>query len=84
MNQLLKDCVYTKGTKEQIDFMAQLGGMNEEETMVFNYLHQGKSDTYIQDAIGVSRSAYDKIVLSVRTKLAIAIFDCINHRMYVR
>lgn len=31
MNQTLKDTVYGKGTKRQVEFMAELGGMNEEE-----------------------------------------------------
>lgn len=81
MNQNLKDCVYGKGNQKQVDFIAEIGGMNKEEKTVFNLLHEGKSDTFIQDELGVSRSAYIKLEDSVRTKLTVAIFHCINIAM---
>lgn len=81
MNQNLKDCVYGKGNDEQVDFMAKMGGMNDEEKKFFIMLHKGKSDTFIQDELGISRSAFIKIENSVRSKLCIAIFDCINIAM---
>lgn len=42
MNQCLKDSVYNRGTKKQAVFMAEIGGMNEEETEVFLLIHSGK------------------------------------------
>lgn len=38
MNQALKDAVYNKGTLRQVNFMAAVGGMNEEETGILNQL----------------------------------------------
>lgn len=81
MNQNLKECVYGKGNDKQVDFLANLGGMNDEEKKVFIMLHKGKPDTFIQDELGISRSAFIKIEDSVRTKLNIAVFDCINIAM---
>lgn len=81
MNQVLKDRVYHYGTQKQIDFIATIGGMTEEETKVFKMIHDGKSDLYIQEEIGVSRKTYNRIEESIRAKLMLAIFDCINHRM---
>lgn len=84
MNQKIKDLIYTKGTQQQINFMAELGGMNEEEKTIFQLFHEGRSDEYIQDTLNISRSAFEKVSMSVRTKLIIAVFDCINYRMYIK
>lgn len=81
MNQVLKDSVYGMGTDKQVDFMANVGGMNEEEHAVFKLLHRKKSDTYIQYELGLSRKSYDRIVESVRAKLLLAVFYCINYAM---
>lgn len=81
MNQILKDAVYNKGTQKQLDFMAKIGGMNEEEKKVFQLTHEGKSDLYIQDELNLSRKNYDRIIESVRAKLLLAVFECINHYM---
>lgn len=81
MNQILKDTVYGKGTKRQLEFLAHIGGMNEEEYMVLKNIHDRKTDSYIQDTMGLSRKAYDRVEESVRAKLLIAIFECINCHM---
>lgn len=78
MNQAIKYSVYGKGTKSQVEFLANLGGMNEEESQMLMMFHEGRPDDYIQDALGISRKAYDRIEESVRAKLTIAIFTCIN------
>lgn len=78
MNQVLKDAIYGKGTSEQIEFMARLGGMNEEELTMFKLFHQGKSDIYIQQEMNISRKTYSRIEEAVRAKLTIAMFTCIN------
>ena len=81
MNQILKDTVYGKGTQRQIDFMAQLGGMNEEEKKLFQMIHEGKSEVIIQDMLSLSRKSYERVEESVRAKLLIAVFECILYRM---
>lgn len=78
MNQVIKELIYGKGTMRQVEFMAKLGGMNEEETKVFKLLHQLKSETYIELELGMSRKTYERIEESVRAKLLIAVFTCIN------
>lgn len=84
MNQTLKDTVYGKGTKRQVEFMAELGGMNEEEKEMFYLIHEGKPDQVIMDCMNLSKRSYARVEESVRAKLLLAIFDCINHRMEER
>lgn len=81
MNQVLKDSVYKKGTIRQVDFMAEVGGMNEEERAIFRLIHEGKTDIYIQQELSLSRKAYARIEESIRAKLLLAVFECINHYM---
>lgn len=81
MNQFIKDTVYGKGTQKQVDFMKLLGGMNEEESKLFQMIHEGKTDVYIQEELSLSRRSYLRVEESVRAKLLLAVFDCINHRM---
>lgn len=81
MNQCLKDSVYNRGTKKQAVFMAEIGGMNEEETEVFLLIHSGKKDQVIMDVMGLSRKSFERIVEAVRAKLLLAVFECINAHM---
>lgn len=81
MNQIIKDIVYGKGNRHQVEFMAHIGGMNDEETEVFKMLHEGNAELFIQEELGLSRKAYGRIEESVRAKLLLAVFDCINYRM---
>lgn len=81
MNQTLKETVYGKGTKRQAEFMAELGGMNEEEKEMFFMMHEGKTDQVIMDYMNLSKRSYKRVEESVRAKLLLAIFDCINYRM---
>lgn len=81
MNQILKDTVYGKGTRKQVQFMADIGGMNTEETLMLYLIHDGKTEIYIQEEMGLSRKAYERIEESVRAKLLLAIFECINCHM---
>lgn len=80
MNQILKE-VYGNGTIEQVNFMANIGGMNEEETKLFTLLHYGKCDLFIQEEMGISSKAYKRIEKNVRSKLTIAVMTCINKAM---
>lgn len=81
MNQVLKDTVYGKGTQRQVDFMAEIGGMNQEERKVFQLIHEGKSELYIQEELSLSRNSYERLEETVRAKLLIACFECINCHM---
>lgn len=81
MNQTIKEVVYKKGTTKQIDFIAKIGGMNEEETNVFKLIHEGRSDEYIIDVLGLTRKSYKKVEDAMRIKLVIALFECINSHM---
>ena len=81
MNQVLKDHVYGLGTKDQINYMASLGGLSEEETLFLQLAHAGMTDLYIQQELGLSRKSCDRVESAVRAKLTIAIFRCINRCM---
>lgn len=79
MNQVLKDTVYGKGTQKQVDMLAQLGGMNDEETRMLNLFHRGYTETAIKIEMGLSsNNSFARIESAVRAKLTIAIFTCIN------
>lgn len=81
MNQILKDTIYGKGTDRQARFMAELGGMNEEETAVLMLIHKGRTDITIQQDLSLSRKSYERVEESVRAKLLLAVFECINSKM---
>ena len=81
MNQRLKGAVYGKGTRAQAEFIASLGGMSTEEMGIFYGFHAGKPDEVIMDEMGLDRKAFKRIEENVRTKLSIALFECINCRM---
>lgn len=81
MNQVLKENVYKLGNNEHVEFIADLSGMDEEEKILFMYLHKGYSDLTIQNEMSLSRKAYDRIERTVRTKLTLGIFQCINIAM---
>lgn len=81
MNQIIKNIVYTKGTRKQALFMAEIGGMNEEETKVFLMLHEGRTMEYIMLTCRLSRKGYERIEESIRAKLLLAVFECINKHM---
>ena len=81
MNQALKDAVYCLGTTRHVDFMAGLAGMSEVEAQMLHLIHEGQTDLFIQEELGLSRSAYARLESSMWTKLAIAVFDCINSKM---
>ena len=81
MNQIIKDIVYGKGTQKQLDFLSKIGGMNEEETKIFNLIHQQQTDLDIQLEMGMDKKTYARVEESVRAKLLLAIFECINCHM---
>ena len=81
MNQILKRCVYRMATVQQAKFLARLGNMDEDETEILLALNKGKDDQYIMDQLGVTKNAYDLIERSMRAKILLAVFNCINFRM---
>lgn len=81
MNQTIKEIVYRKGNLRQINFIAEIGGMDKEESDVFRLIHEGRSDEYIIDVLGMTRKSYKKVEDSMRTKLVVALFECINSHM---
>lgn len=81
MNQVLKDSVYGMGTQEQVDFLAVLGGMNEEDKTLFQLLHENKPDLFIENKMAIDRKTRSRIENLVRMKLGIAVFRCICFTM---
>lgn len=81
MNQVLKDTIYSMGTQRQVNYMAMLGGMNDEERRMFQLIHEGRTDLYIQTELNLTRETYKKIEDSVRKKLLVAVFSCIDYRI---
>ena len=81
MNQTLKDCIYSKGTDRQLAFLAELGGMNEEEIKAFTMFHNGEKDRYIMSKLLLDEKPFKKLERSVRDKLIIAVFECIHIAM---
>lgn len=81
MNQVLKDTIYGKGTAKQIQFIADLGGMNEEETEILFDIHNGRTELWIQEERNLSRKTYERIEESIRAKVLLAVFFCINKAM---
>lgn len=79
MNQILKDKVYNRGTKKQALFLAEIGGMNDEEKEIFLMMHEGKTDLFIQEEFALSRRAFDRIEEAISAKLLLAVFECITH-----
>lgn len=78
MNQTLKITVYGKGTLDQLNFLSDLGGMTEEEKEMLKLLHYNKSDISIMNEMNISQKTFNRIEESMRAKLTIAIFTCIN------
>lgn len=80
MNQILK-AVYGKGTHRQVQFIADLGGMNETERKVLEMWHNQENDLNIQQELSIDKKTYEIIEANVRIKVHIALFDCVNFRM---
>lgn len=81
MNQVLKDHVYSMGCMAEVRFLAEIGGMNDEEQRVFELYHEGKTDLFVQEELGIDKKTLSRIEESVRTKLTVAIIKCINFSM---
>lgn len=81
MNQYLKNMIYGKGSKKHVDFMIEISGMNETEAAVLRGLHDRKPDEVIAAELGLSKNSYGLVEECVRAKIALAVFESINHYM---
>lgn len=79
MNQILKDTIYTKGSRKQIEFISELGGMNEEEKTMLNLYHTGHTDLFVMEEMGLDRKSHARVEESMRAKLLLAVFECIHY-----
>lgn len=78
MNQIIKELVYKKGTPQQIDFIAELGGMDEREKQFFELAHKGKTDDFIREELFLDKKGFSDLEKLVSVKLNIAVFQCIS------
>lgn len=81
MNQVLRNRVYGKGNRHHIAFLIDLCGFNETEASMFRLLHEGRSDQFIEDALGITKPTREALEESIGAKLGIGIFECINKAM---
>lgn len=81
MNQIIKEVVYKKGTQRQVDFLAEIGGMNMEEREFFQRAHEGQIDEVIGQEMGLDKKAFSRVENAVSVKLNVAIFECIYGHM---
>lgn len=81
MNQVIKRVIYTKGTPEQVDYIAKIGGMSDDEREVLRCWHDAKTDLFMQEEIGCDKKALSDIEICTRMKVAIAVFRCIDRCM---
>ena len=81
MNQVLKERVYGMGTRFHVEYMANLGGMNEEERAVLMLLHEKKKDKYIEDTLSLSKTTRERVESAIAAKLLLAVFQCINYHI---
>lgn len=82
MNQAIKKVIYKKGSKEQIQMMEDLGGMNEEERKLLEFFNREGLDVGACLELGVSQTALADIEEQMRTKMENAIFFCINYTYF--
>ena len=84
MNQALKNDVYQLGTDETAEFVAVCAGLNQVEHDIFMAWHRGDGDLDVMADNGLTETSYKPIERRIRTKVAIAVFDCINFKkMYL-
>lgn len=81
MNQALRSRVYGKGNRHHIAFMVELCGFNETEAKMFRLLHEGRSDQFIEDSLGITKPTREALEECIGAKLGIGIFECINKVM---
>lgn len=82
MNQAFKNEIYQLGTDEQANFIVRNAGLNEKEREVFWAWRNGEEDIDIAaDYLGGNEKKLKALERKIRTKIAIAVFDCISFRM---
>lgn len=81
MNPVIRNRVYGKGNRHHVAFMIELCGFSEVEAQMFRLLHDGRSDQFIEDSLGITKPTREAIEESIGAKLGIGIFECINKVM---
>lgn len=81
MNPAVRNRVYGKGNRHHVAFMIELCGFNETEASMFRLLHDGRSDQFIEDTLGITKPTREALEESIAAKLGIGIFECINKAM---
>lgn len=81
MNPTIRRRVYGKGSKRHVAFMIDLCGLSTIEAQMFWLLHDGQSDTYIEDTLGITKPTREALEESIAAKLGIGVFECINKVM---
>lgn len=84
MNPVLKNDIYQLGTDEQAEFISRCAGLSKVEHDIFMAWHRGTGDLDVMADNGLTETSYKPIEKRTRTKVAIAVFDCINFKkMYM-
>ena len=81
MNQVIRNRVYGKGNRHHIAFLIDLCGFNDTEAQMFRLLHEGQTDQYIEDTLGITKPTRLALEEAMGAKLGIGIFECINRTM---
>lgn len=82
MNQSFKTDIYQLGTDEQAEFLIHHAGLTELERNIFWAWRNGEEDINIAgDYLDGNEKKLKSVERKVRTKIAIAVFDCIAFRM---
>lgn len=86
MKQSYKTDIYQLGTDEQADFVVRNAGLTELEDNIFWAWRRGEEDIDIAgDYLDGNEKKLRSVERRVRTKIAIAVFDCITFKMsYLR
>lgn len=82
MNQAFKNEIYQLGTDKQAEFIVRNAGLNDKEQEVFWAWRSGEEDINIAaDYFDGNEKRLKTVERKIRTKIAIAVFDCIAFRM---
>lgn len=81
MNPVVRRRVYGKGNRHHVNFMIDLCGLTTAEAQMFQLLHEGRTDQFIEDSMGITKPTREAMEESIGAKLGIGVFECINRVM---
>ena len=82
MNQAFKNEIYQLCTNAQAEFICNHAGLTEKEMEIFWAWREGEEDINIAaDYLDGNEKKLKAIERKIRTKISIAVFDCIAFRM---